>query len=72
MTVAVTVDPRIDDLRSIKPRTGGLKRKREAADVVQVFTLLDVRKVNLPILWLPMSYACRPFDQRMWMCANWS
>jgi hypothetical protein len=59
MSVTETVDQRIDDLKSITPRTGGLKRKRVAQDMVQVFTLLDVRKVNLPT-YVVFNVLCIP------------
>jgi hypothetical protein len=48
LTFAEKIEPKIDELRNIKTRTGQGKRKREVEDVIQIYTLLDVRKAILP------------------------
>jgi hypothetical protein len=48
LSFAEKIEPKIDELRNIKMRTGQGKRKREVEDVIQNYTLLDVRKAILP------------------------
>jgi hypothetical protein len=49
LSFAELIDPKIDDLKNIKPRCGGTKRKREAEDIIQIYSLLDAKKVSLPM-----------------------
>lgn len=49
LSFAELTEPKIDDLKSIKSRSGGSKRKREAEDIIQIYSLLDAKKVCLPM-----------------------
>jgi pyruvate/oxaloacetate carboxyltransferase len=49
LSFAEVIDPKMDDLKNIRPRTGGTKRKREAEDILQIYSLLDAQKVSLPM-----------------------
>jgi hypothetical protein len=49
LSFAEAIEPKIEDLKLIKPRNGGTKRKREAEDIIQIYSLLDAKKISLPM-----------------------
>ena len=47
MSYAKKVDPKFDELKNIKNRTGVGKRKRECEDLLLTYTLMDARKMEI-------------------------